>query len=253
MRRKLALCAGINAYAAAPLSGCVNDAIDWSELLAGEGYEVKILLDGAATKAAILDTLRALVGQMGWGDRLVFQFSGHGSWLPDRNGDEPDGRDEVLCAYDYADGGLILDDELQAIFSGLRLGSGALFLSDSCHSGTVNRLVASNHGRARFLSPHLFTDLAAEDVPAIERNLPRNTAPRSASLISGCADNEYSYDAWFGGRAQGAFTHAALEAYRPGITLAAWHKAIRLPTAAYRQTPELHAASAYRKYVARAL
>ena len=33
-------------------------------------------------------------------DSVVFTFAGHGSWLPDRDRDEPDARDEMMCPAD---------------------------------------------------------------------------------------------------------------------------------------------------------
>ena len=35
------------------------------------------------------------------GDSLLFQFSGHGSQVPDYSGDETDGLNETLCPCDF--------------------------------------------------------------------------------------------------------------------------------------------------------
>ena len=54
------------------------------------------------------------------GDVLVFYYSGHGSQVRDRNGDElTDGLDEIICPYDmdWDRGTYILDDDLDAIFA----------------------------------------------------------------------------------------------------------------------------------------
>jgi len=66
----------------------------------------------------------------------------------------------------------------------------------------------------------------------------------AAVLLSGCKDEEYSYDACFNGRANGAFTYTALQTLRdlPGhATYSDWHREIRkiLPSADYPQTPQL--------------
>ena len=63
-------------------------------------------------------------------------------------------------------------------------------------------------------------------------------------LLSGCQDEEYSYDAYFAGRPNGAFTHAALKVLKTlpsAATYAQWHKAIRttLPSSSYPQTPQI--------------
>lgn len=254
---RYALTVGINDYPdpSARLSGCVNDARDLATLLAGHNYLTTVLLDADATRANIAEALRELVAKARFGDRIVFTNSSHGTWLPDRDGDEADGRDEALCCYDYAAGGLLLDDEMQAIFGELRYGARALVLSDSCHSGTVSRFMATGqftpaaHSVARFLPPETFyPGLTASRATVLEQ-APASTPRRTASLISGCGDLEFSYDAWFGGRPNGAFTRAALDAYTPGMTLAGWYAAIRkrLPSTDYPQTPQL-TASAYRRY-----
>ena len=94
-----ALCVGINDYPGSnmDLAGCVNDAKDWQALLEQRGYRVDALHDGEATRARIVEALKAVIGQAGDDDSLVFTFSGHGSWLPDDDRDEPDARDEMMC------------------------------------------------------------------------------------------------------------------------------------------------------------
>ena len=244
---KTALCVGNNYPGTnAELSGCVNDAYDWSEVLGSLGYDVTLKVE--ATKSEVLDRLYAVVGNARYGDRIVFTFSGHGSWIPDQNSDELDRRDEVLCMADFMEGGLLSDDELHQVFSHLPFGSGALFLPDSCHSGTVSRMVG-NHHSARYLSPANFTDMSSEEVQTRELHQPYH--PRAkASLISGCSDSEFSYDAWFDNRANGAFTRAAIDAYELGISLNTWFKYIReeLPNEDFPQTPQLTYATLYRKY-----
>jgi hypothetical protein len=56
-------------------------------------------------------------------------------------------------------------------------------------------------------------------------------------------DEEYSYDAWFGNRPNGAFTRRALDVYQSGMTIKQWHQAIRagLPNDFHPQTPQLSA------------
>lgn len=249
----MAVCVGINyPGTSAQLQGCVNDANDWAALLKGAGYDTALLLDGEATRAAIVSALSTAVAQMRWGDRLVFTYSGHGTWVPDRDGDEADQRDEALCPVDFREGRLITDDELQGIFAAVPRGANALILSDSCHSGTVarNLVGAVSPGRPRFVSPSEFTSLTEERAVELEARVDATSPRKTASLISGCADQEYSYDAWFGSRANGAMTRAAIDSYQPGVKLGAWFKAIRakLPSADYPQTPQLTTSSAYRKY-----
>lgn len=250
MNKRYALCVGNNYPGTnAELYGCVNDATDWSELLLSQGYDVTMRLE--ATLNDTISCLMDMVEKAGFGDRIVFTYSGHGTWLPDRDGDEADGRDEALVMSDYLRGGLMLDDTIQNIFSKVKRGVGTLLISDSCHSGTVSRFAALSPDRRkpRFMSPvGLIAGMTDERAVALEQ-APANTSRPTASLISGCGDMEYSYDATFNGRSNGALTRTAIDAFTPGISLNAWFKKIRatLPNDFYPQTPEL-TSTPYRKY-----
>lgn len=249
MTDKYAFCVGNNyPGTGAELGGCVNDAYDWANLFAEQGYEVEVIVE--ATKGQIVEGLLELVNRTGFGDRAVFTYSGHGTWLPDQSGDEIDARDEALVPADYMSGYLLTDDELDQIFNNRKYGAGFLMLSDSCHSGSVTRFsMGTDRGTPRFLPPsRLGRGYSAiyDDTPLAKATLSLGSP---VSLISGCGDNEYSYDAYFNGRGNGAFTRAAIDTYESGMSLNNWFKAIRtsLPTDWYPQSPQL-TASAYRKY-----
>ena len=100
---KRALLVGINKYqiAGADLRGCVNDVKDVSAALVEFGgfkkSDITVLTDGAATKKAMQAGIKALVRDSKKGDVALLHYSGHGSNVPDDNGDESDGRDEILC------------------------------------------------------------------------------------------------------------------------------------------------------------
>lgn len=243
-RQRIAVCVGLNyPGSGGQLAGCVNDAHDWAWALTGAGYDTRTLLE--PTKAQLVAALATLVNNARYGDRIVFTFSGHGSWIPDRDGDEPDARDEVLCCADYRTGGLLVDDELLAIFGARRYGVRALILSDSCHSGTVSRFVGSPGGTARYLPPGEFlSDDDKARAVQVEGRPARGAPRKGAVLISGCADAEYSYDAWFDGRPNGAFSYWALRTLGQARNLRGWHAAIRgrLPNHTHPQSPQLTAA-----------
>ncbi|WP_341648157.1 caspase family protein [Thauera humireducens] len=154
-----ALCIGINDYPGtdSDLSGCVNDARDWSAELQGRGFEVTTLLDAQATRAAMIAAIEALIAGAQKNDTLVFTYSGHGTWVVDKDGDEPDGRDEALCPWDIHRKGPLLDDEIRPLFDSRGAGVRLLLISDSCHSGSVTRGDDSDLDpggpRARFLPP----------------------------------------------------------------------------------------------------
>lgn len=250
MNKKYAVCIGNNyPGTSAELNGCVNDANDWAEMLGREGYGVHLIHE--ADKDTAIAALLSVVREARFGDRIIFTYSGHGTWIPDLDNDEDDRRDEALVMTDYMEGGLITDDELHSIMSQSRYGVGKLILSDSCHSGTLARMMGDPvQKKPRFLFPSEFLPISEVRVAEIENQVAATKPRPSASLISGCSDIEYSYDAWFSGRANGAFSYHAIRTYEPGITLNAWHDVIRtrLPNSSYPQTPQVTAQSAYRFY-----
>lgn len=253
---KRALCVGINDYPGldSDLQGCVNDAQDWAGTLAQRGYEVTALLDGQATKANMVFALQEIIAKSRLSDKIVFTYSGHGTWVPDRDGDEADRRDEALVCHDYDNGGLITDDELYGLSSQRRWGVQMTTVSDSCHSGTMARFSGvTQHakGKPRYVSPTSF-GFDPKLVANMESQPPVRALSRTNQiLISGCADHEYSYDANFNGRFRGAMTAAALQALtHPNSTN--WTKYFAevrsiLPSADYPQTPQLTATTYQRR------
>lgn len=248
---KLALCIGINDYPGTEndLAGCRNDADDWAAALTARGFDTRRLVDSAASGAAIRTGIRDLLGRATSGDAVVITYSGHGTWVPDEDGDEPDHRDEALCPHDIAENGPLLDDELHELFALAAPGVRTVLISDSCHSGTLTRLnhPIGDHGRARFLPPSAFLTPQQRLRASLLASTRPATQPRStALLLAGCRDAEYSYDASFAGRPNGAFTYVALSslaALPPSATYRDWMHAIRaqLPSQDYPQTPALQA------------
>lgn len=239
---------------ASELSGCINDAHDWRDVLAARGFNVVTLLE--PDKAAILSGIRTLVGKAQRNDTAVVTYSGHGTYVRDEDGDEADNADEALCPADVFAGHVLTDDELYEVFSVRERGVKLIFISDSCHSGTVSRMAPAPASekvpRVRFLPP-------GQVLPSARSIAPRPRGPSklvsSALLLSGCRDTEYSMDAWFNGRANGAFSRTAIDALRtlgPKATVREWHRVIRtfLPSVSYTQTPQLYGTSSQKRWAA---
>ncbi|MEW6744019.1 MAG: caspase family protein [Planctomycetota bacterium] len=140
---------GINEYQGVwDLKGALNDVAMLNQVLTSKfGFKdacIATLTDGAATRDAILAALRELVREAGSRDIVYIHYSGHGSQVKDRNGDETfqdnDDMDETLIPHDGRTGTVpdITDDELGEILSGLRTRNVVIAL-DSCHSGTATR------------------------------------------------------------------------------------------------------------------
>lgn len=265
---KLAICIGVNDYPGtdSDLAGCVNDARDWKDALEARGFDVVTLLDRRATGKAMRAGMRERLARAARGDTVVIQFSGHGSFVPDTSGDESDGTDECLCPYDVERNGPITDDELFEILSDRAAGVRLVMISDSCHSGTVARFnpittppsITGGHAprrTVRFLAPQVFLPRAQLARLGTGRGPRAASSPgrHAALLMSGCQDVEYSYDAWFEGRPNGAFTFVALrelQKLKRGATYQDWFDRIRkvLPSQQYPQRPNLFGTSAMKAW-----
>ncbi|WP_175526701.1 caspase family protein [Geopseudomonas sagittaria] len=146
--RRIALCVGINDYPDPRhrLAGCVADARMWASSLSRLGFASALLLDGQATREAIDRSLRAMVENARAGDVIVFQYSGHGTYVTDLDGDESDSRDEALCPVDFASGALYIDDDIAEVFARLPEGVNLTCFMDCCHSGTNSRFAVGSSG-----------------------------------------------------------------------------------------------------------
>jgi len=257
-----ALCVGINDYPidGADLQGCVNDANAWADLLVSRfdfsRGSIKMLTDQRAKKKPILDGLKGLIAGAKEGDILVFTNSSHGSYVPDKENDEPDGYDETMCPWDVKDAH-ITDDELRTILEDIPRGVRFTLISDSCHSGSVTRASLDeifpgrrerfkDKRRVRFLNPALTTRtrLLPNSVGARPRGRIGTQSGMRHVLVAGCRDDEYSYDARIGGTFHGAMTYHAIKAIRAArykITPTQLTRELNrmLPAAGYEQHPQV--------------
>lgn len=237
---KKAVCIGINNYPGGfnDLKGCVNDANDWAALLQGYGFEISVILDDRATRQTVKTALEGLVASAGAGDVVVFTYSGHGTQSLDFGGDEGDLFDEAISVYD----GTVLDDELRIIVKNINPQATLIVISDSCFSGTVTRL-AAGPAKPRFMPP---ANAPARRTVRQKFLLPESDMPEI--LITGCSDSEYSYDAEFDGRPNGAMTALALRVIQqnPQATYREFYAGLRalLPSQDYPQTPQLEGSDA---------
>ena len=179
------------------------------------------------TKANILDEIKNLLTNANSGDKLFLSFSGHGTSIKDRNGDEKDGLDEMFVPLDF---NYISDDEIKIfINNNLKKGVTLFALFDCCHSGTILDL------------RYQYFDSENYDNPS--ENTKENETTGNVIMISGCRDVQTSADAYINSQSQGAMTWAFLETVNknPDIT---WKDLITtmrrsLKTSKYEQTPQL--------------
>lgn len=229
--RRRALCVGIDRYPTAPLSGCVADVQAWAGMFKRVGFEDAVmLLDERATRAAIVESLSALVTSSRPGDVIVFQYSGHGTQLPDVSGDEiggdTPGEDEAICPYNFASGEFMIDDDIGEIFNRLPSGVNLTCFMDCCHSGTISRFavgampgagVARPDERPRFI-------VATDGMKQAHRRFRESLGGRRALssggpslmkevVFSACLSSEVAWES--GGH--GEFTVRALRVLQSGV------------------------------------
>ncbi|HEX8200920.1 MAG TPA: caspase family protein [Isosphaeraceae bacterium] len=183
-----ALLLGINTYkSVSSLRGCVNDVANMRRLLTETfGFRpeaVKALLDREVTKARARPLMRWLFEDASPGDRLVFHFSGHGSYTVDLDGDEADRRDELICLHDMdfnRKTTYLLDDELREWLGTLPRGAQLTVVLDNCHSGT---------GTRKILPRGLDVPVAKVPLIHVEATAARTTE-RGARTATGAPDSE---------------------------------------------------------------
>lgn len=247
---KKALCVGINDYPfgeANDLRGCVNDANNWASLLKNhfDFTDVKQLLNADATKSNILAGLKGLLKGVKAGDILVFTNASHGTYLADRDGDEPK-YDEAICPHD-TDKNLLVDDELRELFRSIPKSVRLTVISDSCHSGSVTRVAVNEYRRNRQLKPSVFggIELSTSQLRAARgTNEKHPESGMKEILLSGCKSNQTSADAYIANDYHGAMSYYAISAITAAsfkLTYSDLHKTLvsTLEDENYDQVPQL--------------
>ncbi|MFF2235771.1 caspase family protein [Streptomyces anulatus] len=236
-----------------------NDALTMEGLAkAGNFTPIATLLTKGATSDRVDAGLREAASQLSAGDILLLTYAGHGAQVPDKNGDEPDRRDETWVLYDRQ----FIDDELHALFATFAEGVRILMLSDSCHSGSVARDISFSlsspelertfdtsdpdqvRARVRVLPQDAqFRNYQREQetYDEIQRSLPsldEQDVKADVLLISGCQDNQTSSD---GVGPNGLFTETLLKTWKNGAFEGSYSTLHRRVTEAmpFYQTPNL--------------
>ncbi|GAB1544635.1 hypothetical protein NUACC21_73110 [Scytonema sp. NUACC21] len=213
-RQKWALLIGINKYKYSninQLQGCVNDVELMSKILQENfGFSANNITrkrDEEATRDGILVAMDELVNSVGSDDIVVIHYSGHGSQMTDREGDEKDGLDETIVPHDSGRSPYpnrdITDDEIYIRL--LRLSEKTphvTLIFDCCHSGTISRDPFG--ADERWVEPDLRpveelppSPVAAELAREAKRDVgPSGWLPLSQSyvLIAACRDEERAYE-----------------------------------------------------------
>jgi hypothetical protein len=262
---KRALLIGINRYQipGSDLRGCVNDVKNLGsaleELCGFRPADIETLTDLDATKKAMEAGIKRLVKGGRKGDVLLLHYSGHGSNVPDDDGDEADRRDEILCPTDLDWKDPLRDDWLRKTFDSLRSGVSLTVVMDCCHSGTNTRAINPPDAPiiARYL-PNPWDIMAVESGRRLKgrvigrlRRTPHNkrgpdvvTVSLPETLITGCRDTQTSADAFIAGSYNGALTYYLVSVIREArgkLTYRELHArtAAQLKQERYDQVPQL--------------
>lgn len=210
-----ALCIGIDDYPERPLTGCVSDARTWGAALSQLGARVSYLFNDDASCDGMKAAIRALVESGTPGDRLVLQYSGHGTQLPHRVDTEEDGFNEALVPIDYQSGALLVDDELAGILAGLSPGVTMTLFMDCCHSGTNSRFAPVLRARVATGDRVRFMPLGDDVIEAHYSRRGARALKRAADVslpgivhFAACQDHEFAWES----DGQGDFTGAAAPA-----------------------------------------
>ena len=229
---KKALLIGINYTGTTDeLYGCINDVESIKERITANGFkDINVLTDLTAKKATrsnILLEFKNLLVNSKEGDLLFFLYSGHGSYVLDRNKDETDGYDELIVSCDLQG---ILDDEFKSMIQTFLKPKVTLFaMFDSCFSGSVLDLK--------------YQYLDSLDYEKYTENDKQLDTLGSVFMISGCTDNQTSADAVINNKASGALTWSLLESLKEKKPNGNWRELIKtmrdkLKTSEFEQIPQ---------------
>jgi len=250
LAKQKALLVGINNYKDPRdrLKGCLNDVqLVKQTLIKKLGFkeqDILVITDAQATTSNIVTKFKShLINGVNKDDSVVFFFSGHGTLAPDLNGDEVDGKDELICTYDLdprVKSTWFTDDLMNSLIRRLPTQK-AWVIFDCCHSGTGNRGLKTKPLPADTVGRYMHIGFSEADSTAVQRNLvsrgvtkklaESEVAERSQSMItrsvktshvffSACQSYQLALETNFAGRRHGILTKnlCSLIEKRPEIT-----------------------------------
>lgn len=249
--RRKALLVGINYIGTSnQLRGCINDVQNVKNYLIRNGFnegDIVVLTDDQHEMVKV-PMRENIIRAIGWlvkdaqpNDSLFFHYSGHGSQVEDKDGDEEDGIDETIVPLDFEKNGMIIDDELHArLVTPLQPGVKLTALFDSCHSGSVLDLPYTYSTKGVLKEPNLAQEAGegllqtamsymkgdnagvmrgvqglfklatggGSNSEAFEKTKRTKTSPADVVMFSGSKDDQTSADSSENGVPTGAMSYA---------------------------------------------
>lgn len=162
-------------YSSIATAGAGKDLEHMQQILLSSGFErqnIDTILDTHATRENVLEAVQRTARRLKPNDLFVLYFTGHGDSIPDISGDELDGYDEELVAYDK----YILDDDLYKIWNTVHPSIRIVMIVDACHSGTSFKMVDFKVNRNAKTRAAMFAN---------EANFNRNTKKVAFNAFTG--------------------------------------------------------------------
>jgi hypothetical protein len=217
---KYALLIGINYTGTfAALKGCYNDINDIKNLIKPWGFlESNITFMTDSSKGGLYPNaynityqLNKLCSTLKSGDQAIFYYSGHGTRIKDTSSDEVSGYDSCIVPIDFRTVGVINDDTIRYYCNKIPADANLFCVFDSCNSGTVCDLkynlfdVSYRKDITVKLKGFDYTEWARRQMVSV--NTKQNDTIANIISLTGCKDDQVSYDL---GR-NGALTSAFLQ------------------------------------------
>jgi metacaspase-1 len=170
----------------ATLRGCINDVNNIANFIQSECHIPCDVYtddrDKETTSARGIIKKLYEVAALSYRDELDFvwiHYSGHGTSVIDKSGDEADGRDECLVPNDFKIAGVISDDLIEHVLRLFNPKTRVLCVFDCCNSGTIADLRFSWEGPEKCTVENAKCEVKAKVI-----------------TISGCLDHQTSADAY---------------------------------------------------------
>lgn len=228
---KVALLFGINDYMGGQndLAGCLNDIADVEQKLKKEfpDFQIRKFEDKQVTTHNFLAEIKNAYNTIQLPGFLYIHYSGHGTQIP--NIMEVNKYDEALYLYN----GPLVDDNIWQLQQETPEGLTVLAKFDSCFSGDMYKGISNIKKRFCKLPGIRIMDQAVRKF--------NKTESKQWIIFSGCGEEQYSADAFFNNRANGAFTFYDLQSYGVNETYSGEIAFLRtfLPNSNFDQIPSL--------------
>jgi hypothetical protein len=193
----------------------VADFVNWLQTYRSVPAEnITQLTESNATRANIIAAIGTAGSKVNKNTIFIFYYSGHGAYNPDDNGDEGDGTDEFIAAYDTdlneftnVFSPVITDDDLDALLDSIPAGR-IVVIIDSCYSGNMMSTTTSlDEERPDMLSRGLISP-TAPNTTATADALAELTG-ENRLIITGGTGDQLTWES--GSLENGVFTHFFLQ------------------------------------------